>query len=268
MSDTPQTSGREERSDFLNALLKGVLLGAVVLAIVLPWRLGYFSKQPAPPSPAVATAPAPSQALPPTVPPPPKILADFGREPASDDARQVANWALYSGDNAGKSVVIVDKRQAKVYLFSPQGELKGATPALLGLAHGDHTVPGIGDLPLSQVTPDMRTTPAGRFVAEAGVNTHNEDIVWVDYNAAVSMHRVRPLVKAERRLERLASATADDNRISYGCINLPVAFYEKVLSPTVRGGGGAIIYVLPETQTAAALFGSYNPPVTQQVAQR
>jgi len=267
MNEPQQQAARQERSDFLNALVKGLLLGAVVLAVVLPWRLGWFSKQPAPQHPAVATAPAPAQPLPPAAPPPQRILADFGEVGASDEARQVANWALYTGDNKGKSVVIVDKREAKVYLFSPKGELKGATPALLGLARGDHTVPGIGDLPLSQVTPEMRTTPAGRFVAEAGINTHNEDIVWVDYNAAVSMHRVRPTVKSERRLERLASATSDDNRISYGCINLPVAFYEKVLSPTVRGGGGAIIYVLPETQTAAALFGSYDPPGTQ-VAQR
>lgn len=91
------------------------------------------------------------------------------------------------------------------------------------------------------------------------MNANGEDVVWVDYDAAVSMHRVRANVKAERRLERLASSTAADNRISFGCINLPVSFYEKVLNPLVRGSG-AVVYVLPETQPAAALFGAYDVP--------
>jgi hypothetical protein len=127
----------------------------------------------------------------------------------------------------------------------------------MGSAQGDHTVPGIGDRPIAQVLPEERTTPAGRFVAELGMNTNGEDIVWVDYNAAVSMHRVRANVAAERRLERLASPQIDDNRISYGCINLPVAFYEGVLSPTVKAQG-AIIYVLPETTTPQMVFNSYD----------
>ena len=89
--------------------------------------------------------------------------------------------------------------------------------------------------------------------------------MWVDYDAAVSMHRIRPLVARERRLERLASLTTDDNRISFGCINLPVSFYENVLAPTVRKLG-AIIYVLPEVKTAQEVFGAFDPTDPQQVA--
>jgi hypothetical protein len=186
--------------------------------------------------------------------------ANFGRENASADARHIANWAFRSGDHRGLAVVVVDKKEAKVYVFNRDGGLQGAAPALMGSAIGDHTVPGIGDKPIAQVLPAERTTPAGRFVAEPGTNANGEDVVWVDYDAAVSMHRVRPNVKAERRLERLASSTPRDNRISYGCINLPVAFYEKVLSPAVRGTG-AVVYVLPETQSAARLFGAHEVPV-------
>jgi hypothetical protein len=192
------------------------------------------------------------------------LLADFGRQHPSRDARQVANWAFDTWDNEGKAVVIVDKKAAKVYVFDPRGKLLSATPALLGAAVGDDPVPGIGDKPLSQVLPEEKTTPAGRYVAEPGVNANGEDIVWVSWDLAVSMHRVRPLVKAERRLERLASPTSKDNRISFGCINLPPAFYEKVLSPTVKRDG-AIIYVLPETRTAHAQFGSYD--VTRKTTQ-
>ena len=98
-----------------------------------------------------------------------------------------------------------------------------------------------------------RTTPAGRFVGEPGRNTNGEDIVWVDYDAAVSMHRVRVHEKTERRLERLASPTTADNRISYGCINLPVEFYEGVLQPAFNQRYG-VIYVLPEVKAAREVF--------------
>ena len=132
-------------------------------------------------------------------------LADFGSHKPTSDARAVADWVADSRDNAGANFIVVDKRGAAVYVFDAQGRVRGASPVLLGAAVGDDTVPGIGDKPLSQVKPHERTTPAGRFVAEAGRNADGEDIVWVDYDAAVSMHRVRAKVPAERRLERLAS---------------------------------------------------------------
>jgi hypothetical protein len=236
-----------ERSDFIDALQKGLLLGAAVLLVVLPPKLIPFTSF-APKYPAARSV---------QVQPAQVRLASFGAEEASADARHVANWALASGDTQNKAFVIVDKKAAKVFVFAPDGTLKAATAALMGSAHGDHTVPGIGDKPIAEVLPEERTTPAGRFVAEPGMNTKGEDIIWVDYNAAVSMHRVRPNVAAERRLERLASPEIDDNRISYGCINLPVAFYEGVLSPTVKAAG-AIIYVLPETTTPQLVFNSYD----------
>ncbi|HEY0823526.1 MAG TPA: hypothetical protein VGD76_07035, partial [Ramlibacter sp.] len=181
----------------------------------------------------------------------------FGDEPASADARHVANWAFFTGDPQGKSVVILDKKAARLYTFDPRGQLVAATPALLGSAVGDDSAPGIGDKPLEQIRPEEKTTPAGRFEAQPGRNTAGEDIIWIDYDAAVSMHRVRPTVAAERRLERLASPTEADNRISFGCVNLPVPFYDQVLHPIVRGTG-AVVYVLPETRKPQEVFGSWD----------
>ena len=99
------------------------------------------------------------------------------------------------------------------------------------------------------------------------MNARGEDVVWVDYDAAVSMHRVLTTNPAERRLERLATPTHEDNRVSYGCINLPKAFYEEVLAPTVRAHG-AIIYVLPETRPAQQVFGSWDVERAVKVSQR
>ena len=183
----------------------------------------------------------------------------------SPEVARTVRWAIASGNNRGAPVIVVDKRRARVHVFEPKGRLVGSSPVLLGLAKGDHTVPGIGDKPLSQIKTEERTTPAGRFVAEPGRNIKGEDIIWVDYDAAVSMHRVRAVNATERRLERLASPTASDNRISYGCINVPVRFYERVLSPAAHRD--AVIYVLPETRSAASLFG-FGPPRTHAAAGR
>lgn len=269
---------KEETSEFVDALKKGLLLGVGILVIVIPPLRMYQARQAAP-QPPVASAPAtPGAPAAPQAPQAPQQqaerapqqqpavrLADFAGEEPSPEALKVANWAVHSRDHAKKAFVVIDKKEARVYVFGPDGKLKESAPALLGAARGDHSVPGIGDKPLSAVLPDEKTTPAGRYVALPGKNTNGEDIIWVDYDAAVSMHRIRPLVASERRLERLATLTVDDNRISFGCVNLPVAFYEEVLSPTVKQYG-AIVYVLPEVRTAQQVFGAYDVPGVQQVA--
>ncbi len=181
------------------------------------------------------------------------VGVDLGASRPSPEVREVADWVWRTGDAGGRAWVIVDKKQARVFVLDASGRLLGAAPALLGSALGDHTVPGIGDRPLSQIRPEERTTPAGRFIAEPGVNAQGEDVVWIDYEAAVSMHRVRTRVKSERRLQRLASPTPQDNRISYGCINLPRHFYNAVLAPQARAG--AVVYVLPEIRTHQDVFG-------------
>ena len=185
--------------------------------------------------------------------------ADFGRERVSSAARTIAEWVADSGDNHALPFIIVDKVEAKVLVFDPDGRLLGASPALLGLARGDDSVPGIGERKMADILPGERTTPAGRFAAEMGRNAGGEDILWVDYDNAVSMHRVRATNPAERRLQRLATRTPKDNRISYGCINLPAAFYDRVVKPAFEPHDG-IVYVLPETRSALAVFGAY--PVT------
>jgi hypothetical protein len=171
----------------------------------------------------------------------------------SPDAQAMRRWLAQSRDNAGSPFILIDKRAATLWLFDAKGQLAGSTPILLGLAHGDSSVPGIGERPLEQVLPHERTTPAGRFIAEPGRNAAGEDIFWIDYDAAVSMHRVRATNPSERRLQRLATATAADNRISYGCINVPAAFYDQVIRPQFKGRRG-VVYVIPETLPMASLF--------------
>ncbi|WP_051603038.1 hypothetical protein [Simplicispira psychrophila] len=172
----------------------------------------------------------------------------------SAQARQVHAWVVGSGNQQGMPFALIDKEAAQLYLFDAQGALRAASPILLGLARGDYSVPGIGERKMSEIRPHERTTPAGRFVSEPGRNLQNQDIVWIEYDTAVSLHRVRSSNSAERRLQRLATATASDNRISYGCVNVPTAFYDRYVAP-YWGQQSGVIYVLPETEPAAFFFG-------------
>ncbi|MDP9877324.1 hypothetical protein J2W25_001631 [Variovorax boronicumulans] len=168
-------------------------------------------------------------------------------------AEQFAQAAVAAGDNLSQPFAVIDKTAARLYLFDRDGHLVASSPVLLGLARGDDSVPGIGSRPMADIRTEERTTPAGRFPAEPGTNTAGEDITWIDYDAAISMHRVRATNPAERRLQRLASPTASDNRISYGCINVPAAFYDRHVKPMFASRGRAV-YVLPEVAPLDARF--------------
>lgn len=176
------------------------------------------------------------------------------RDGLSGEAQQVARWIRATRDNQRLPYLLIDKRAARVHVFSAAGALKASSAVLLGLAGGDNAVPGIGERPMSSIAPHERTTPAGRFISEPGHNLQGEDIVWIDYEVAVSLHRVRTANAAERRLQRLASSTVADNRISYGCVNVPARFYDRHVAPE-WGQKPGVIYVMPETQPAASFFG-------------
>lgn len=167
--------------------------------------------------------------------------------------RRVAHWVVRSGDHRGTEFFIVDKINARLHAFDAAGRLMSMTPVLIGSALGDDSPPGIGDRALEQIRPDERTTPAGRFLSELGSNSLHEQVVWVDHQAAVSMHAVRALVPSERRHERIASPGIDDNRVSFGCINVPSAFFEGFVKPVFERTR-AFVYVMPDTRPLDTVF--------------
>lgn len=199
------------------------------------------------PTTAYAVAPVPR----------PVRHADFGDLRPGDDARSIADWVIDSGDNRNAPFVIIDKPAAMAYAFDRDGKVIGAAPVLLGRAKGDDNPPHVGEKPLSAIPVEERITAAGRYVAELGYNLRGEDVLWIDYDSGLSLHRVLTSNRNERRLQRLATPTPLDNRISYGCINVPVSFFEGVIRPAYRGTKG-MVYVLPETRPAQAVFGAYD----------
>jgi len=229
-----------------------------LLAVALPALLGALVlRDPYPQSPAIPDGQAKQLAS--------VRRADFASYSATPAARLVADWAIAFDGAADGPFVIVDKVAATIYVFGPNGRLQGAAPVLLGAAIGDETVPGIGERPIDNVLPEERTTPAGRFVGEPGRNARGEDVVWVDYDAAVSMHRVITFNPAERRIERLQTPTVEDNRVSYGCINIPADFYDAYVRPTFAERN-AVIYVLPEVKSVTAVFEIHDAVAGQHSA--
>ncbi len=167
---------------------------------------------------------------------------------AVDFAAQVVRHA----DAGGRAFGIVDKQAAALWVFDGRGRAVARTPVLVGQARGDAAPADIGTRPLARVRPHEKVTSAGRYVTEPGRNTQGEDIVWLDYDAALSMHRVRQ-VAGEARTQRLASPGVADNRISFGCINVPASFYDRYIDPLFSRSVG-VVYVLPEVKPLASVF--------------
>jgi len=162
-------------------------------------------------------------------------------------AQHMADWVVRSKDNENRPFAIIDKVAARVYAYDVHGNPQGDAPVLLGLTKGDFAPPGLGNKPLSQIPPKHRITPAGRFVARMGKNHKGKEILWVDYNEALSLHPVIKGTPRDRRYQRLASETPHDNRISFGCINVPKPFFKDVIHSKFSGTA-SVIYILPETQ--------------------
>lgn len=233
---------------------------------------GLFSKKakpapPPPPEPAPVVAPV----APP--PPPPPIPLEFSGiktdaplptsldrlKSASAEVLDTVQWIAASKDNAGLPFIVVDKTNARVYAFTPFAQLKATAPILLGVGVGDKVlVPP--DAPMSAIPPYKRITPAGRYVSRLAMERPGKQILVIDAHNLISMHIVAKGTPAQRRAERLASIAVDDNRVSFGCINVPAAFFTDIVSPDFNPAKG-VVYILPEKTTAAQLFG-FQPPVT------
>ena len=170
----------------------------------------------------------------------------------SDTMTELAGWVVASGDNQGYPFAIMDKAAAQILVFGGDGRLRGAAPGLFGSAVGDHSAPGVAGLALREIPGRDRTTPAGRFVGGYGPSTDAGRVLWVDYDSAVSMHPTATGVPAEKRPERLASPSPDDNRVTHGCINVQPEFYEGIIRPTFERGG--VFYILPDTEALADVF--------------
>jgi len=171
----------------------------------------------------------------------------------SEAAARLAEWIAGSDDNGKSPYIIIDKQEARLFVFDAKGQELGDAPVLIGIAVGDDASPGVGAKKLAEIGPAEKTTPAGRYIAKYGRAVGKERVLWVDYHNSVALHAVVTSNKKERRLERLRSPTVEDNRISFGCINVPTAFYGRNIRPLFQKSGG-VVYILPDTKPVEEVF--------------
>lgn len=168
------------------------------------------------------------------------VQADLARARASADVRQVAQWAVDSGDHAGLPFLVVDKVRARLFAFDALGRLRGSAPVLLGAVRAD--------------SPEVPATPAGRFVTDPWQSALSDAIVWVNGDAALSLHALPSRVSPGRALQRLASDRVEDKRISDGSLHVTSEFYQQFLAPL--RGQASVAYVLPETHPLRGMLAS------------
>lgn len=163
---------------------------------------------------------------------------------ASSFERSTVSRIVSTADNNGKPIIVADKTKGTLTIYDGAGNEITSTPALFGKTIGD----------------DMQTkntTPSGRFeltetstVNKATYGNSAQALtrggVMQTNNAGnLAIHRVVTSFKSENRVGRLNSASASDNRISHGCINVPADFYDNYLN----GKSDAVVYILPETES-------------------
>jgi len=167
---------------------------------------------------------------------------------------RVAGWIAASGDNGSRPYIIIDKQAAALFMFDAKGKALGKAPVLIGVAVGDDATPGVGSKNLAEIGPAEKTTPAGRFLAKFGVAAGKQKVLWVDYANSVALHGIPAgASKKEHRRQRMLSPTPEDHRITFGCINVPDAFYSKRVRPLFQKKGG-YVYILPDTKPLEAVF--------------
>lgn len=173
---------------------------------------------------------------------------------ASPDAERVAAWIATSGDNHALPYAVIDKNSASLLLYDGRGKPVAQVPVLIGIAPGDDATPGVGSKTLGEIGPAEKTTPAGRFLAKFGYAAGWQKVLWVDYTNSVAIHPIPgDAAKREMRRERLLSPEPDDNRITFGCINVPRAFYGSALRPLFQKKGG-YVYILPDSKPLEDVF--------------
>ena len=221
------------------------LVALAGLALVLP--------SPASPSVDAATPKSAKTVLPkkkrPTKAPAPPVELPALSVPA----QRVTTWVAETGDNNALPYVVIDKPAAAIYAFDATGKPVGFGSVLIGRALGDDATPGVGSKSLAEIGPAEKTTPAGRYLAKFGLAAGHNKVLWVDYATSVAMHTIPTGNPKENRAKRMLSPEIDDNRITFGCINVPKALYNGKIAPLFAKKGG-YVYILPDVKPLEDAF--------------
>jgi len=157
---------------------------------------------------------------------------------------------------SGKGFIVADKPNGMMHVFKADGSMLVQDSALYGKDIGDV------ESKVSSLQGGAKITPAGKFTLVASQDDSYAGGITLDLaetasegNGVIAIHAAYLGDPKENRLGRLASPSAQDNRISYGCVNTTHDTFLKSILPNIDTLNGGMIFVLPDAQTAtAAMF--------------
>ena len=159
----------------------------------------------------------------------------------SQEASNTINWVKASHDNNGKIFVVADKNEGKIHIVDNNGKVLDTQNAIFGRNKSNDNV--------------ANSTPSGRFKLQKALTTKaadkrvfGDDVLTItdtvtgnnitkSDGGVIAMHR---LWNKPERVKAINSATASDNYMSAGCINVPTAFYNSAVDSL----DGAMVYIL------------------------
>ena len=181
----------------------------------------------------------------------------------SQEASNTINWVKATHDNNGKVFVVADKNEGKIHVVDSNGKVLDTQNAIFGRNKSNDNV--------------ANSTPSGRFKLQKALTTKASDkrvfgddvLTLTDTvtgnnvtkkdGGVIAMHR---LWNKPERVKAINSATASDNYMSAGCINVPTAFYNSA----VDNLDGAMVYILDNKDAPKAENVQKTGNATQKVA--
>lgn len=181
----------------------------------------------------------------------------------SQEASNTINWVKATHDNNGKVFVVADKNEGKIHVVDSNGKVLDTQNAIFGRNKSNDNV--------------ANSTPSGRFKLQKALTTKASDkrvfgddvLTLTDTvtgnnvtkkdGGVIAMHR---LWNKPERVKAINSATASDNYMSAGCINVPTAFYNSA----VDNLDGAMVYILDNKDVPKADNAQKTGNATQKVA--
>ena len=181
----------------------------------------------------------------------------------SQEASNTINWVKASHDNNGKIFVVADKNEGKIHIVDNNGKVLDTQNAIFGRNKSNDNV--------------ANSTPSGRFKLQKALTTKaadkrvfGDDVLTLtdtvtgnnitkSDGGVIAMHR---LWNKPERVKAINSATASDNYMSAGCINVPTAFYNSAVDSL----DGAMVYILDNKDAPKADNAQKTGNATQKVA--
>ena len=181
----------------------------------------------------------------------------------SQEASNTINWVKATHDNNGKVFVVADKNEGKIHVVDSNGKVLDTQNAIFGRNKSNDNV--------------ANSTPSGRFKLQKALTTKASDkrvfgddvLTLTDTvtgnnvtkkdGGVIAMHR---LWNKPERVKAINSATASDNYMSAGCINVPTAFYNSAVDSL----DGAMVYILDNKDAPNANNAQKTDNATQKVA--